>query len=99
MPCYQTGSAEGDARLSLHEEAQKVEILTNMLCGLCTKLEKYYATSIINEDPVLSQWWKEHQKKDAEYKALILASEKRAKLAHDAIAKLTEAEIEALGIR
>jgi len=99
MPCYHTGSAEGDLRESLDDVAKERDLLENMLCGLCTRVEAAKFLSIIYADPTLKTWWAKHKLADQREKATEAADEKRSALAAKARKKLTKAEKEALGIR
>lgn len=101
MPCYSTGTAEGDARLAAAEEAKHAALLENMLCGLCTRIEagEILSPHFINDDPTLKAWWARHKKADKRKKALEEADKKRSALSIKARRKLTKAELEALGIR
>ncbi len=62
MPCYYTGSAEGDAKLAHQQEAvelsREITNLTRLLCEACTEL------SMDNVSDELKKWWKQHQKID-----------------------------------
>ncbi len=52
FPTQQTYDAHGD-----------VDVLTQLLCGICSKLEKANKTSTMS--PKLRKWWKEHKRRDA----------------------------------
>lgn len=60
MPCYYTGSAEGDAELRAEESRKLVTELTQMLCSLCEKIpEKDLPQNV-------AKWYKKHRKVDEE---------------------------------
>ncbi len=68
MPCYYTGSAEGDAQLAAKEAREElgktITELNRYLCAACHVLE-------INGWPFprgLDKWWKKHKKIDAKRK-------------------------------
>lgn len=71
MPCYYTGSAEGDRALAL-EEAEKentaiITELTQMLCSTLTEMEGHLEPEQV--EAILSKrtqtWWRKHKKIDA----------------------------------
>lgn len=93
MPCYRTGSAEGDASLDASEARSDVTKLTRLLCNACELLED-------NEIPIrgsLREWWLNHLRIDNARAARVAAEMKRAKLRSVALAKLTPEERAALG--
>jgi phage gp46-like protein len=100
-----TGSAAGDMQLANEQLYKERELLRNMLCGLCTRLERRSLTDVswlpdmINEDEVLKVWWENHQREDQRRDAQQMADKKRDDLAKAAREKLTREEREALGIR
>lgn len=64
MPCYYTGSAEGDAALA-HEESNKkhkstITKLTRMLCDSCKEME----AKGIEIPKSVKAWWIRHKKID-----------------------------------
>lgn len=68
MPCYATGSAEGDARLSEQEAHIETTKVTDMLCRTLSQLEDEewdQNVQIIRYLPKdVQRWWKEHKKLD-----------------------------------
>ncbi len=73
MPCYYTGSAEGDRALaweeSAKENAETITKLTQLLCEACTELYKVDGLSrSYNLSKDLDKWWKEHQRVDKKNK-------------------------------
>lgn len=64
MPCTQTGSLEGDAKLLLEEELRgqtnTVTKLAQMLCTTCKILEK----NQIEIPKGVRNWWKKHKVQD-----------------------------------
>ena len=64
MPCYMTGSAEGDARLAAHEAREAATKLTRLLCAACAALEAAGLVDAANAE--LSDWWSEHKRIDTE---------------------------------
>lgn len=66
MPCYYTGSAEGDLRLAAEEREKTMTQLTQLLCKSCKELSKYAFMQHWPED--LRKWYSNHKKVDAERK-------------------------------
>lgn len=61
MPCYYTGTAEGDARLAAQERLTREEQkFTRMLCKTCQVLEE----NGIEIPKGIKKWWKKHKKQD-----------------------------------
>lgn len=68
MPCYYTGSAEGDARLFAEESEERMRKkyakelikLTAMLCKMCKKSED---NNLILPKQI-EKWWEKHKKTD-----------------------------------
>jgi hypothetical protein len=60
MPCYATGTAEGDARLGEQEARAEVTKLTRLLCTAMHIVSKatIWVTPATEE---LEEWWEEHQ--------------------------------------
>lgn len=89
MPCYATGSAEGDARLSAQEARAEATRVTALLCRACRIIEQRVC-KLKDGGPImaeLSAWWAKHQKVDRERD-----ERRQAKIRGDAMAKLTEEE-------
>lgn len=57
MPCSD-GPRPGEL------ERQVIDVLEQLLCSSCRVLRRLDYD--FDENPMLSQWWEEHQKKDAE---------------------------------
>lgn len=93
MPC---SSGEGP---NYYEDTSKIDHLTNMLCGLCTRIENTDSGYLLEDDESLMKWWDQHKKEDNERKALEESLAKRQKLKEEALSKLTKEEREALGLR
>ena len=68
MPCYYTGSAEGDARLAAEETRERLgkEITnrTRLLCSICQTAEEAKLT--LPKD--VQTWWNKHKKVDKKRK-------------------------------
>lgn len=62
MPCYYTGSAEGDAQLEAEIARKKLTEVTAMLCELCDFVESEER----NLPDHIAAWWDEHTKVDRE---------------------------------
>lgn len=93
MPCSDGGSGY----------FERVEALTRMLCGICTRVETntdpLKADFIINYDPVLKRWWANHKEVDAKRRASELAEIEKQELIRKAKAKLTRDEQKLLGLK
>jgi len=64
MPCYLTGSPEGDARLTLQEAQENATNLCEMLCIACRYIEHKDLTIPIE----IQRWWSIHKKIDKKRK-------------------------------
>lgn len=65
MPCYMTGTREGDLALrveELHEEATKT---TRLLCKTLRSLDKRTVGSLPKD---VQEWWEKHQEIDRKRK-------------------------------
>jgi hypothetical protein len=69
MPCYYTGSKEGDAALAYEESVKsltkKITKLTRLLCKTCEHIEHLEVTFPSEE---IENWWEKHKKTDAKRK-------------------------------
>lgn len=71
MPCYYTGSAEGDRELAREEQAEKLAAkiteLTRFLCAACQVIEAHKCDSGagLPLPKGLDAWWNAHKKIDA----------------------------------
>lgn len=63
MPCFMTGSAEGDAALARDEAAAETTKVTRLLCALLKELPPTHPA--IDRVPGLKRWRDKHQKIDA----------------------------------
>lgn len=59
MPCYDPETHDRAERLE-----RKVQLLTQLLCGLCTVVEAR-APLLFSGVNGLQEWWREHKKVDA----------------------------------
>jgi len=70
MPCYYTGSAEGDALLAADESINKARLdrlkLTRLLCDICKTLDECNGSFLMSKE--LKSWWKKHSKQDKKAK-------------------------------
>lgn len=102
MPCYITGSAEGDARLSAEESNTEATKVTALLCSLCEALEKARDTSPVpfhvDVPKAVDHWWAAHKKIDAKRQSEELAQNKQEQLKRKTLSKLTKEEKIALGL-
>lgn len=94
MPCYQTGSAEGDARLTASEAQDEATKLCEMLCAACQYIEKYN----ILMPPSIKKWWNNHKKIDKERIKREKLELEDKRIAVTAKKKLSKREREILGI-
>lgn len=102
MPCYATGSAEGDARLAASEAHRRLTEVTDMLCSVMQTIERerngldFIDTKLKTN---VQNWWAEHKRIDAEKQAKAREEQNRRILAEQALKKLTKEELEALGYK
>lgn len=81
MPCYYTGSAEGDARLSEQEAHTETTKITDMLCRTLKAIEDrelepdLLLIQLLPKD--VQRWWKEHKKLDKRATADAIEFKKR----------------------
>ena len=66
MPCYMTGSLEGDLRMSLEEYQEKAGGLTRILCKVCDKATKNGTFKDLPKEARL--WYAKHELIDRERK-------------------------------
>lgn len=93
MPCYQTGSREGDALLEAEEARAGVTKLTRLLCSACSILESLEDGQHLELWPKdLSVWWRDHKSIDDQRRLRENQKKHRAKIRKRALAKLTEEE-------
>jgi hypothetical protein len=93
MPCYYTGSREGDVVLAAEESAADAEVavkaarrnrralttVTRLLCMVCSQIENTVHGVIITDNPALRKWWVEHKRVDAARKARVLKQKRKKK--------------------
>lgn len=96
MPCYMTGSAEGDARLAADEARAQVTKLTEILCAQMRALEKV-DPGLIHKSA--KAWWEEHKKIDAQRRTELEYMADRMRRKGQILKKLTDEECEILGIK
>src|SRR5262245_18927659 len=65
MPCFYTGTAEGDARLAADEAHLALTNVTAMLCRLCARVEEIRAIDLSFFDAEIWAWWTRHKQLDA----------------------------------
>lgn len=68
MPCFITGSAEGDAQLAASEARAEATKVTRLLCTVMETLEYGDDEHLVRDVPNLHAWWAEHKRIDAERK-------------------------------
>lgn len=94
MPCYATGSAEGDARLSASEARSEATKAVRMLCAACRIIDRHKLRAEMPNE--LINWWRNHQKIDEERRKRERKERqdkiKGAALRNSAMEKLTEEE-------
>lgn len=107
MPCQD--SYPDETPIKLEGTKKKLNKVTNLLCGLCTRLSKTGDYRYITENNELKEWWERHQKIDKkrieremeelERKAALKKKkeeEERKKMV--ALSKLSVEEIKLLGL-
>ena len=95
MPCAD-GRDYRDDYSAVRDELDKV---TELLCGLCGRLEFKNQQGFIGSDRQLEKWWREHQRMDRERIAREQEKERKEQLKQNALNKLTKEERALLGIR
>lgn len=93
MPCYITGSAEGDLRLHYNELHDSATQTNDMLCRLCHECE----TQNVNLPKDIKEWYKKHKKQDKENKKREQKEVAKKFTKEKALSKLNKEEREALG--
>lgn len=95
MPCYMTGSAEGDANLAASEARREATRLTRLLCVACALLEQSHKKLPAQ----LKEWWDNHKKVDEARKNRERQQEGLRAARERARGKLTPLERKALGLK
>jgi hypothetical protein len=98
MPCYYTGSAEGDARLAAEEAQTALTNVTQMLCALMTLIETHHDYLMPDVPSNVRIWWDRHKEIDKKREAQRKREEKVYAARKAARAKLSRAERKLLGI-
>lgn len=96
MPCYATGSAEGDARLAAKEANGKLTETTRLLCEACRLLEQNNIIDAASRK--LIRWWIAHKKTDKERIERELQEKRREQVRKEALSKLSDEERRVLGL-
>ena len=96
MPCYYTGSKEGDLQLSLQESHEATTKLARMLCTAMEHIEQTGCGLPI--DVELTNWWASHKQLDADRAVRDLEQAHLENLRSTAMSKLTPTERKALGL-
>lgn len=94
MPCYATGSAEGDARLDANEAQAELTKVSDLLCKACARMDLHH----IPMQASVRKWWDEHQeidRKRLKQRAADLQQQEDRKVA---MKKLTPNDRAALGL-
>jgi hypothetical protein len=94
MPCYVTGSAEGDANLRAENARNLATELTDLLCETCKYMDKT-GVPLPNRT---AKWWSKHQKIDSRRKRDEELDRDLKRTAASARKKLNAKEISALGL-
>lgn len=98
MPCYVTGSAEGDARLAEQEAQSRATDMARLLCEACGLLETYGYMSAVHTSKDLRNWWNQHKEIDEQRIFAENRVQQRLELQKQALSKLTTEERKALGL-
>lgn len=101
MPCYVTGSAEGDANLALDEAQQAATQATEMLCAVMRNLDNLGLEQSAPGN--VQDWWKKHKRLDAQREARLAREKDKAKSVRlkrikTELAGLTPEERKAIGL-
>lgn len=96
MPCYVTGSAEGDARLSAREAQQRATLAARVACEALSLLEQGSYVEVLSEEAQV--WWAQHKLVDEQRRKSESAEAEKERLREAAISKLSDEERKALGL-
>lgn len=109
MPCYVTGSREGDAELAASENYQEAKKLRAMLCGVLTAARKVHQLRAVLKavdeaecgvtQEAIAQWWAKHQEADEDRKRRDARDREDHRLREQARQKLSAEERRVLGIK
>lgn len=106
MPCQDYTSTDEYNDRERARVQKRLNHLSQMLCGLCTVVERrtnLETRHLIDKVPSLRSWWEEHKMADAirEAKEQAESVEKKRmkKLVRDAVNKLSDEELKALGVQ
>ena|SRR5687768_5746084 len=97
MPCYDTGSREGDLALAAREAQVKVTKLTRLLCEANKVLDGSYLTNSRSRE--MRERWEEHKRLDKEREERERRLQNERDLRRKALSKLSPEERRALGHR
>ena|SRR5579862_9145034 len=96
MPCYATGSAEGDARLDAQESREELTKVSRYLCEAMTLIEKNAGLAYLSNGA--KSWWKKHKAIDSRRRAEESAEKRRKLDRKAALNKLSPNDRVALGL-
>lgn len=96
MPCYATGSRQGDLELSLSESQKIATKSTQRLCATLEVFEQFEEFNLLPAD--VKRWWKSHKEVDARRKFKQRQLAKKKRLAAAAKKKLSAEERRALNL-
>lgn len=94
MPCYITGSAEGDARLSEQEARRELEVVTRVACELA-EFASGFKRAFSKET---TAWMADHARIDRARRLWERAREEERQIKSAALRKLTSKERKLLGV-
>lgn len=94
MPCRDD---YGDREYA-NELGRRLDIVTDLLCDLCTRLETTGQANYINISTKLSIWWLNHKEMDRIRRLNEQLNENKEQLRRNAISKLSVEERQALGL-
>lgn len=98
MPCYATGSAEGDARLTAEEQYSAATEATRAACEMAKLLRSKGPKSFSKLSLQTRAWVEKHDKIDEERIERDLEETKRKSKIAKALNKLSTEDKEALGL-
>jgi len=82
------------------EDQRKIDKLTRMLCEACKSLEAMPGgPELIRDTPEVGWWWGEYKEQDRIREESEARARAEARFKREAVAKLTPAEADALGLR
>lgn len=101
MPCFTTGSAEGDARLDAEESSREATRATRAACDMLRRARrmKVWKEFVGGLSRKTLDWITEHDNTDKERRAQEAEEREQRRLEKKALSKLSKREREILGLK